>query len=245
MVRCFKQIWNASIFLFLVSLIQPSQSVAQNWLTEENDQSDDFLVLVNNLNQTGANLEVKPPSENFLELITPTFNFNMELMAETDQIQMSNFGGRVTIPTYPVFGPPPPMIGLGYSYMNLDAPDSLDLPSDLHEMTLGLSWIRSINEDWKLRLSLGAAFNTDGQNRSSDAWQFRGGIFGMYQTTPEWNWLFGVIALGRNDLPVVPAVGLIYQPNSDFRLDLTMPKPRFSFKLSENGGRQQWGYFGA
>ena len=40
-------------------------------------------------------------------------------------------------------------------------------------------------------------------------------------------------------------VGLIYQPNSAMRLDLIMPRPRFSCLLAENGPRQQWGYVGA
>ncbi len=55
----------------------------------------------------------------------------------------------------------------------------------------------------------------------------------------------GAIALGRNDLPVVPAVGVIYQPNDALRWELLFPKPRLAFLLVDNGPRQQWGYIGA
>lgn len=58
-------------------------------------------------------------------------------------------------------------------------------------------------------------------------------------------WIFGAIALGRNDIPVVPAVGVIWQPNPGLRFELTLPKPKIAFLLVDNGPRQQWAYLGA
>ena len=34
--------------------------------------------------------------------------------------------------------------------------------------------------------------------------------------------IFGALALGRRDIPAVPAVGVIWQPGPGFRLDLTL-----------------------
>ena len=66
----------------------------------------------------------------------------------------------------------------------------------------------------------------------------------MYRPNDEWTWILGAIALGRNDLPVVPAVGVIWQPTPGLRFDLTLPKPKVAFLLADQGDRQQWAYLG-
>jgi hypothetical protein len=179
------------------------------------------------------------------ELMRPSFNFATEWQAKTGDVGLFTIDGTVRAPTYPIFGPPPPFFDVGFGYTNIDSPAAFDLPTDLYDISFGLSWMRRLNDRWLMRFMLGAAFATDGNNTSSDAWQFRGGVFGIYRRSPKISWLFGAIALGRNDLPVLPAVGLIYQPNDRLRFDVLMPKPRIAFRLVDNGARQQWGYFGA
>lgn len=178
-------------------------------------------------------------------LMWPTFDFSAEWYAKVDQIEMATFGGKVKIPLYPIFGPPPPFLSAGFSYTDIDAPSGLDLPDSLYETSLGLSWMRRLNDRWMFQSLLGVANATDGNNNSSDAWQFRGGVFAIYRPSPRWTWTFGALALGRNDIPVVPAVGLICQPNESVRFDLTFPRPRANFLLADNGSRQQWVYVGA
>ena len=137
------------------------------------------------------------------------------------------------------------MFSASFSYTDLKAPSHFDLPGDLYESSIGLSWMRKRNERWMFRWMIGVANATDGNNHSSDSWQFRGGGFALYRPNDRWTWTFGAIALGRNDIPVVPAIGLIYQPNPELRLDLAFPRPRVSLLLADNGLRQQWAYFGA
>lgn len=177
-------------------------------------------------------------------LMRPNFSFAAEWQAETNDIGLTFYDASVSFPTYPIFGPPPPMINVGFGYTRIDAPFEMGLPDDLFETELGLAWMRKINDRWMTRLMAGTTFATDGKNDSSDAWRFRGGVFALYKRNPKWTWIFGAIALGRNDLPVVPAVGVIYQPNPAVRFDLTMPRPRLAFLLVDRGERQQWIYIG-
>ena len=179
------------------------------------------------------------------ELMRPNFRFAAEWQSETNDIGIAACDSGVDFPTYPWFGPPPPFINFGFGYTRVDAPAPLGLPSELYETELGFAWMRRLNDRWILRLMAGTSFATDGNNHSSDSWRFRGGAFAVYRRNPKWTWTFGAIALGRNDLPVVPAVGVICQPNSTVRFDLIMPRPRISFLLADNGPRQQWGYIGA
>jgi hypothetical protein len=91
---------------------------------------------------------------------------------------------------------------------------------------------------------LGVALATDNMNTTSDAWQFRGGVFAVYEPDENWQWVFGAIAIGRSDLPVVPAVGVIWNPTPDLKIDLTFPKPKISSLIGQTDSRQQWCYAG-
>jgi hypothetical protein len=59
-----------------------------------------------------------------------------------------------------------------------------------------------------------------------------------------WSWAFGALATGRDDIPVIPAVGAIWEPSPKFKINLMMPNPRISWLLANSSGRQHWGYVG-
>lgn len=55
----------------------------------------------------------------------------------------------------------------------------------------------------------------------------------------------GAVFLGRDDLPVLPAVGLRWTPEPRWRLDLQFPQPRLSYLISKHGSNsEQWIYLG-
>lgn len=216
----------------------PSQTVQDNFLPDS--ISNDGLIQPSDVRDLGAVFSARPKRS-----MRPRISLGGEWLGEASGVELNSFDAGLRIPTYPVFGPPPPMVNVGMTYTDLSAPRALGLPGELYDYSFGMAWMRPINDRWMLRLMLTAGLATDGDNTSSDAWQFRGGFFAMYRQNPEWNWMFGVLALGRNDLPVVPAVGAIWSPNSRVRLDLIMPRPRISVMLHEQGDRQHWGYLGA
>ena len=67
-----------------------------------------------------------------------------------------------------------------------------------------------------------------------------------------WQWLperlsllFGVVYLDRNDLPVLPGVGLIWTPSPDQRLDLIFPRPKLARRVRFlPRQREDWVYLG-
>ena len=153
-------------------------------------------------------------------------------------------GMSIKAPLLRGFGSPPPIVKIGFDYTNLFAADRFGLPDDLFVYSIGVSGVRRINDRWAVRTMLGTAFATDHDNTSSDSWQFRGGAFGIYKRSPQWSWTIGAIALGRSDLPVLPAVGAIWQPTMRNRFDLTLPTMKYNYLLSDDGHRQQWTYVG-
>ncbi|MAT97870.1 MAG: hypothetical protein CL608_12060 [Anaerolineaceae bacterium] len=180
---------------------------------------------------------VKAP-ENLRELMKPVIQLNAEHIADGGDLPLTSSGIRVSLPTYPFWGPPPPMIDVGYQMTWLDSPPALALPDLFHEYRFGASWIRLISDEWKMRVWAGATFNTDGENTSGDALFFRGGLFGIYSTSPEFEWIFGVVALGRSDLPAVPALGLVYRPDDDWSFDFTFPRPQATWIYERMSDRQ-------
>ena len=139
---------------------------------------------------------------------------------------------------------PPPMVRLGFNHTDLGFNNRFDLPNDLYETSFGISGVRVFNERWAVRSIMGMDFGTDGENRSSDAWRFRGGAFAIYEMNTQLKLSFGAIALGRQDLPVVPALGAVWQPNDRTRWDLILPRPKVSYLLTDSGMRQNWIYTG-
>ena len=139
---------------------------------------------------------------------------------------------------------PPPMVNLGFNHTEFNFGNDFGLPPDLYELSIGLSGVRQLKDRWAVRSIVGVDFATDGDNRSSDAWQFRGGAFAIWDATDQLKLSFGAIALGRKDLPVVPALGAIWVPTDRCRLDLILPNPKVSYLLTDDGSRQNWIYTG-
>ena len=138
---------------------------------------------------------------------------------------------RLTVPTYPLYGPPPPFISAGFSYTGLTAPAAFELPASLYDISLGLAWMRPLNERWMLRFMASAAFASDLDNTSSDAWQFRGGVLATYKWTENLQLIVGAIASGRDDIPVLPGVGAIWTPSPSWRSesdDASSPRGLFA-----------------
>ena len=195
-----------------------------------------------------ASQSEEPPSYerplDLKSLMKPRFDSSAEWEPKVNGVGISSYDLSIKIPVYPIFGPPPPFINLGYSFTQIDAPAALDLPQSLNEFSFGMSWMRRINEKWMARYTLNGAFASDMNNTSSTAWQIRGGMFAIYRPNDTWNFAFGALATGQNDVPVLPVLGAIWQPRPSLKVDLMLPNPRISLLLSESEQRQHWAYVG-
>ncbi len=173
----------------------------------------------------------------------PPIGWRAEWIADPES-GLVTFDVDATVPLLGPLGTPPPLIKVGFGYTELFAAEAFELPDDLFEYSIGMTWIRPVNDRWTVLAILGATMATDNENRSSDAWQFRGGVLGIYDGSEHWKWTVGAIATGRDDLPVIPAVGVIWQPRPEWRIDLNFPRPTFNVLIADTGSRQQWVFAG-
>ena len=91
-------------------------------------------------------LDRQDPPLDLKGLLRPRVDFFAEWEPESDGLAVSSYDLSAKMPLYPIFGPPPPLISAGYSFTQIAAPVVLDLPDSLHDFSLGLAWMRRIND---------------------------------------------------------------------------------------------------
>lgn len=180
------------------------------------------------------------PSKNYSR--RPPVGLKAEWIADS-QTGMASTDFNISLPLL-FIKTPPPIVKVGVNYTSLQTPRSFGIPEDLFEYSVGIASFRKLNERWNVRSMFGVELATDNENRSSDAWRFRGGVFATYSKSENVSWTMGAIAMGRQDLPVIPVVGAVWLPSSSVRVDLVYPQPRINRLLFDDGDRQQWVYFG-
>ncbi len=196
-----------------------------------------------------AGLEADPSNEfqqglDFKRLLRPRVALQVEWEPEVSELVINSYDLSLKMPVYPVFGPPPPFITVGYSFTDIESPPEFDLPQRLHDVSFGLAWMRRINDKWMARFMLNTAFASDLNNTGSDAWQVRAGGFAVYRPNERWSFALGALATGRDDIPVIPAVGAIWNPSPKCTVNLMLPNPRIARVLYDSGNRLHWGYIG-
>ena len=125
----------------------------------------------------------------------------------------------------------------------LDAAASLDVPEELFETGISFFYREEISERFSVMAIVRPSIRSD-FTTSDNALR----IFGLGLLT--WNCVpdklalsFGAVALGRADLPVLPAVGLSWTPRRTTRLDLRFPESRLSQRLFRDGDQSEtWSY---
>ncbi len=128
----------------------------------------------------------------------------------------------------------------------IDAAANLDVPSELFEAGVSFFYRKPMNDRLSamaiIRPSIRSDFTT-----SDQAFRLFGlGLINWNCVPEELSLSFGAVALGRADLPLLPAVGLTWTPNTRARLDLRFPESRLSYRLMKDGSQSEtWSYVSA
>lgn len=122
-------------------------------------------------------------------------------------------------------------------------PAGYELPSDLYQFDLQFFYRRSLSERLSVLAIVSPAIRSD---LSTDDRAMRLFALGLLN----WEWIpdrvtlsGGAVMLGRADLPVLPALGLMWTPNRRTRLDLRFPLAKAGYRLTKDGGNSEtWAY---
>ncbi|HBE68009.1 MAG TPA: hypothetical protein DDW52_07650 [Planctomycetaceae bacterium] len=137
-----------------------------------------------------------------------------------------------------------------FSLHQWDGPKAVDadLPALAYSAFLDLGWesdpARILGAELGLRVGMFTDFNTS----ISDSLRVLGRGIGRIRLTPRATLKLGVLYLDRVKVKLLPAGGLLWQPNPDTRFDLFFPEPKLSHYLSTVGNSDTWwyvaGYYG-
>ncbi|PQO27849.1 DUF6268 family outer membrane beta-barrel protein [Blastopirellula marina] len=122
-------------------------------------------------------------------------------------------------------------ISPGFSVQTLHGPDGIELPSELYQATVNFTLIKPMGEGAELLLGFAPSIASDFDATGSDAFRFMGFATYSWQASATTKWMLGAAATGREDIPVLPMVGVVWNPSETWQVELTMPRPRVAHRL--------------
>lgn len=135
----------------------------------------------------------------------------------------------------------------GYGLHLLDGPADLDVPPQLHDAWLETRFPRRLSEKLMLDVAVAVGYYSDFERRSDDAIRITGRAIALYDWSPKSKVALGVVYLDRNDVTVLPAVGLTWTPTPDRRVELIFPRPRFAWRTYRfdefDASGAEWWYY--
>lgn len=124
-------------------------------------------------------------------------------------------------------------------------PSPADLPSKAYSAFIDTGWqsdpLRIIGAELGVRVGVFSDFNTF----TDDSIRVMGRGLARLRLTPTATLKGGVIYLDRNRVELLPAGGILWQPNPATRYDLFFPEPKLSHYLHTVGNYDTWGYLSA
>lgn len=121
----------------------------------------------------------------------------------------------------------------------IDSAEGIDIPAELYETGVSFFYRKPINDRLSAMTIVRPSVRSDFTTSDNAVRIFGLGLL-IWDCVPERLSLsFGAVALGRADLPVLPAVGLTWTPRTTTRLELQFPKSRFAWRLAKDGGASE------
>jgi hypothetical protein len=130
-----------------------------------------------------------------------------------------------------------------FTVLQTEGPMTPSLPAELYQASLQMTWLPKISERWRLILSVNPGVYSDFQSTDSSAFRITGLGLAAYDWVPDrLNLVLGVVYLDRDDINILPAAGLTWTPNDDWKLELVMPRPRLARRLNYDVDFENWLY---
>lgn len=130
----------------------------------------------------------------------------------------------------------------GHGFFSGDT--AVDLPSNLYTAGGGVRLVKPINPIWDFIGGVNVLYQGDGEAESDSVTVTGMGMF-QWQRTEKTQWMFGVVATGVEDIPVIPVIGANWKPRDDWEVSFGLPQTRVAHRLSYLFPHQEvWGYAG-
>ncbi|MEW4454696.1 hypothetical protein AB1L30_18675 [Bremerella sp. JC817] len=187
------------------------------------------------------------PYERFMENLAFKTTFLPKLSNDPDTLQIQDFETSVTalFPNF-LFSEHPLLVTPAFVLHLWDGPSTgvQDLPANAYSAYLDLAWNPELTPRLYAELGFRVGVYTDFETINSDSLRLQGLGVGNIRLTPTMTLKAGAVYLDRMDTKILPVLGLLWEPDSLTRFDITFPYPRLSKYWTTVGDRKVWWYVG-
>ena len=125
----------------------------------------------------------------------------------------------------------------------IDARPEIDIPNQLYQFELQFFYRRPIHDRLSLMAIVSPSIRSDLTTSTRAFRMFALGLLNWECLDRRLTLSGGAVYLGRNDIPVLPAVGIVWTPNRVTKLDLRFPFSKLSRRLAKDERRSElWTY---
>lgn len=139
---------------------------------------------------------------------------------------------------------PPLTIAPGFGMHLWSGPTSLPLPPRVYDLYLDLQWRPIERETWGLSCGITPGFYGDFERFDHNTFQLTGWVMADVMLNENWKVAAGLAYVRQLESHLLPVGGLIWSPNDDMRLELVIPKPRFTHRYRTTELGSHWWYVG-
>jgi hypothetical protein len=141
----------------------------------------------------------------------------------------------------------PLLITPGFGLQLWDGPQTTrsmraDLPSSTYDVFVDAAWNPQFTPLFGAELGIRVGIFTNWDVFVMESWRIMGRAIGTLQLTPTWQGKLGIVYLDRNQVKLLPAVGLTWTPDANSRYDIFFPAPKASKRLWSTARHSWWGY---
>jgi hypothetical protein len=141
----------------------------------------------------------------------------------------------------------PLLITPGFGLQLWDGPQTsstllADLPPNTYDVFLDTAWNPKFTPLFGAELGIRVGIYTNWDVLVWESWRIMGRAIGTLQMTPTMQGKVGIVYLDRNQVKLLPAVGMTWTPNADSRYDIFFPAPRAAKRFGATARHTWWGY---
>ncbi len=122
-------------------------------------------------------------------------------------------------------------------------PPMADLPGETYSAFVDMGWESDRAQMIGMELGLRVGVFSDFDTMNSDSLRIQGKGLVRYRITPALSLRVGVLYVDRLRVKILPAGGLLWEPNSQTRFDFYFPNPKASHYWMTLGNSDVWCYF--
>ena len=141
----------------------------------------------------------------------------------------------------------PLLVTPGFGLQLWDGPQTsnsmqADLPPSTYDVFLDTAWNPQFTPLIGAELGLRVGFYTNWDVFVWESWRLMGRAVGTLQLTPTMQGKAGIAYLDRNQVKLLPVIGVTWVPNPDARYDILFPAPKASRRFRETAKHSLWGF---